>query len=149
MSIWTPDGERPIRRSPEPAPTPAAGAGGGAAQEAVEYLDLDSIDLEKLTPEERAEVEAMAAEMAEARRRIAETPAALVVANHAMGLYELAAIHLSNQPPNMGEAKLAIDAMTALMDALLGRLGQEESVLRDALSQLQMAFVQLSRESGG
>ena len=46
----------------------------------------------------------MIAEMAQARAEIASTPAAVVVANHAMGLYELAAIHLSQQPPNLAEA---------------------------------------------
>jgi hypothetical protein len=36
--------------------------------------------------------------VAEARRRLAEVPASIVVANHAMGLFELAAIHLSVEP---------------------------------------------------
>jgi hypothetical protein len=142
VSLWTPDGERPIRRTPEPRPAPAPPTGSEAD---LSGIDLGDIDLDQLSPEERAELAAMATEMAEARQRIAETPAALVVANHAMGLYELAAIHLSSQPANLGEAQVAIDAMRAVLDALPGRLGQEEKVLREALSQLQMAFVHLSR----
>ena len=71
-------------------------------------------------------------------------PAAVVVANHAMGLYELAAIHLSQQPPNKAEAKVAIDAFGALVEALQGRLGSDEPVLVDALSQLRLAFVQVA-----
>jgi hypothetical protein len=42
------------------------------------------------------------------------------------------------------EAKVAIDAFAALIDALHGRLGPDEPVLIDALSQLRLAFVQVS-----
>ena len=38
------------------------------------------------------------AALAEARSRLAQTPANVVVVNHVMGLYELAAIHLSANP---------------------------------------------------
>jgi hypothetical protein len=47
----------------------------------------------------------------EASAQLASVPAAVVVANHVMGLYELGAIHLSADPPMFGEAQLAIDAM--------------------------------------
>ena len=47
--------------------------------------------------------------LAEARARIAQTPANVVVVNHVMGLYELAAIHLSANPPRLAESALAID----------------------------------------
>ena len=60
----------------------------------------------------------MAAELAEARARLAETPSSVVVANHAMGLYELGAIHLSDDPPNLAEAKVAIDAMAAILSLI-------------------------------
>ncbi len=86
----------------------------------------------------------MAAEMASVREQLASVPASVVVANHAMGLYELAAIHLSQQPPVPAEAKVAIDAFAALIDALHGRLGPDEPVLVDALSQLRLAFVQVA-----
>jgi len=91
----------------------------------------------------------MQAELDEARRRLAEVPAAQVVANHAMGLFELAAIHLSRQPPDLDEAVLAIDAMAAVVDAVGDRLGPNAGVLRDALSQIQMAFVQLRTQTEG
>ena len=45
----------------------------------------------------------------EARDRLAGIPAELVVSNHVMGLYELAAIHLGAEPPSLVEAALAID----------------------------------------
>jgi hypothetical protein len=78
-------------------------------------------------------------------------PAAQVVANHAMGCWELAAIHLSNQPPRFEEAQVAIDAFGALVEVLDGKLGADEATLRDALAQLRLAFVQVkaSYEAAG
>src|SRR3954454_19077209 len=109
MSLWTPDGEHRVEREashPEP--------------------DEESLDdpLADLTPEQRQQAMAMAAEMDEVRRQLASVPAAVVVANHAMGLYELAAIHLSAQPPSFGEAQLAIDALGVMVEGLQGRLGE-------------------------
>ncbi len=85
----------------------------------------------------------MATEMAEVRDQLGQVPAAVVVANHAMGCYELAAIHLSSQPPKLAEAQLAIDAFGALLGAVEGRLGDDEATLNDALAQIRMAFVQV------
>ncbi len=102
-----------------------------------------------LSDEERAQAEELAQQLAEAREQIARTPAAVVVANHAMGLYELGAIHLSQQPPNLEEARLAIDALGVLVDGLKDRLGDNEATLRDALHQIRMAFVQVSRATEG
>lgn len=81
--------------------------------------------------------------IAEARRRLAEAPADVVVTNHAMGLYELAAIHLSNTPPHLPSAALAIDALACLVEGLGERLGDDHAVLRDALGNIRMAFVQV------
>jgi Domain of unknown function (DUF1844) len=77
------------------------------------------------------------------REQLAQAPAELVIANHAMGLWELAALHLSQKPPHLGQAQLAIDALTALVDGLQGRLGDDEKSLRDGLAQIRMAFVQI------
>jgi hypothetical protein len=68
------------------------------------------------------------------------------VANHAVGLFQLAALHLNQRPPNLDEGRLAVDALGALVEGLAGRLGDEEAPLRDALSQLRLAFVQLQRD---
>ncbi len=86
---------------------------------------------------------------AETRRRLAETPAEVVVANHAMGLYELGAIHLSADPPNLSGARLAIDAFTALVDTLGDRLGPDAGTLREALQQIRMAFVEIQGRTSG
>ncbi len=118
MSLWTPGGEHEI---PDP---------------------------EDLSEEDRSRLEEIAGRMAEVRQQLLQVPASSVVANHAMGLYELAAIHLSNDPPGLSEARVAIDAMGGLVDATEGRLGENEGVLRDALAQLRLAFVQLQAGAG-
>ncbi len=132
MTLWTPDGEHPVNRSGEGerAGPPAEGPPAGDP-------------LEGLSPEERAKAEAMVNEMAEVRQQLASVPAAMVVGNHAMGLYELAAIHLAAEPPKLDDARLAIDAMGAVVEGLAGRLGDTEATLVDALSQLRLVFVQI------
>ncbi len=141
MSLWTPGGEHevPRERPGDGAPpgAPAAGPEGPGGEPGGDALA-------DLSPEERAQAEAMVDEMNEVRRQLAEAPAPVVVANHAMGLYELAAIHLSQQPPHLLEARLAIDAFGALVELLKGRLGPDEVTLTDALTQIRLAFVQLS-----
>lgn len=112
-SIWTPGGERPVGRAEPDEP----------AEPAFEEPTAEQLD--------------------ELKRQLAATPAAVVVANHAMGLFELAALHLSQQPPNLAEASVAIDAMAAVVEGLAGRLGEPEATLNDALAQLRLAFVQI------
>jgi hypothetical protein len=77
------------------------------------------------------------------RAQLATTPAEVVVANHAYGLFELAAIYLSQAPAMLFQARLAIDALSSLLEGLRGRLGEAEPALHDSLSQLQLAFVRL------
>ncbi len=90
----------------------------------------------------------MEQELAAMQEEVASTPAAVVVANHAVGLFQLAAIHLNRRPPNLAEGRVAIDALGALVEGMAGRLGDEEQALRDALGQLRMAFVQLNGGAG-
>lgn len=144
-TLWTPGGEVPVDRNPPPpdagpAEDPGSGekAGAGAAAKA---------DLDDLSPEEREQAEQMIRDMAEARERLLSAPAAAVVANHGMGLYELAALHLTQQPPNFSEAVVAIDAMGAVTGALAGRLGDAEATLNDALGQIRKAYVQLKSQA--
>ena len=83
--------------------------------------------------------------MAALREELLSAPAELVVANHAMGLWELAALHLSSDPPQLPQAQLAIDALSGLLDGIRGRLGGAEKTLADGLTQIRMAFVQLAQ----
>jgi hypothetical protein len=65
-----------------------------------------------------------------------------------MGIYELAAIHLTASEPQLPQAVLAIDALAALVEGLEGRLGEAEPTLREALAQLRAAYLEVSRERG-
>jgi hypothetical protein len=85
--------------------------------------------------------------MAELRQQLADTPARTVVANHCYGLFELAALHLSLDPPKLDQARLAIDALALLVDGLTSRLGEEETQLREGLTQLRLAFVRMGGTS--
>lgn len=80
--------------------------------------------------------------VAEARQRLAEVPAEIVVTNHAMGLFELAAIHLSGEPVRLDDASLAIDALGLLVDNLGERLGEHYETLADALANIRLVYVQ-------
>ena len=85
--------------------------------------------------------------MEDVRRQLAEVPASVVVANHVMGLYELAAIHLSAIPPDLNQAVLAIDAVACLVEGLGDRLGEGAATMRDALANIRIAFVQIKNAS--
>ena len=82
--------------------------------------------------------------LADARARLAETPANVVVANHVVGLYELAAIHLGANPPRFDDARLAIDALAAIVDALGNRLGDDYDTFKDALANIRLVYVKLT-----
>ena len=86
----------------------------------------------------------LAAQLEEMQHELANTPASVVIANHAVGLFQLAAIHLNVRPPNLEDGRLAIDAMAAIVEGLAGRLGEEESALVEGLAQLRLAYVSLS-----
>jgi hypothetical protein len=123
-SLWTPGGERPVGRPASTAePEPDLGPEG-----------------DELSPQEQAE---LAEQMAAVQQELLGTPVSVVIANHAVGLFQLAALHLNQRPPNLEEGRLAVDAMGALVEGLAGRLGEEEASLQAALAQLRLAFVQL------
>ena len=125
-TIWTPGGERPVGRdqpsAPQAGPEPA--------------------------PTDQPTEEELAAQMEELRKQLAEAPVELVIANHCFGLFELAALHLSLKPPQLPQAQLAIDALSAVIENLAGRLGEHENQLRDGLAQIRLAYVQLKASSG-
>jgi len=139
-SLWTPGGEHPVDPidpvDPEDASVEEAPAG---------QPSIDDPLPEGLTPDEMERAEAIAREMAAVQEQLAGTPAEIVVSNHLMGLFELAAIHLSQQPPNLAQAALAIDALGAVVDRLQGRLGESEATLRDALNQIRLTYVSVQQ----
>jgi hypothetical protein len=132
-SLWTPDGEHKIDR-PTPGSEPPDNAGGappdrqgsGRSPAQADEAPVDQADLD------------------EVREQLLAAPVEVVVANHAYGLFELAALHLSAQPPNLEKARLAVDALGAMVEGLEGRLGNVEQALTDALAQIRLAYVQIS-----
>jgi hypothetical protein len=137
-SLWTPSGEHFPKKEDGEAGGPAA-QNPPPAQNAPPAQNLppppnDSVGIP--SAEAQAEFDAM-------RRQLASTPAEVVMANHCYGIFELATIYLSNKPPMLFEARLAIDGLGALLTGVKGRLGEAEPSLLEALSQLRLAFVQL------
>ena len=128
-SLWTPGGEHPVDRERSQPPPPGSPAGPPPGPE------------DELTPEEQAQ---LAEQMAAVQEELLGTPVAVVVANHAVGLFQLAAIHLNQRPPQLEDGRLAIDALAALVEGLAGRLGEDEQSLQEALGQLRLAYVALA-----
>lgn len=114
--------------------------------EARDELDDEFGDARDDELDDGALAEAEAA-MNEARARLAQVPAEVVVTNHVMGLYELAAIHLSSTPADLAQAALAIDAMSCLVDGLGDRLGPDAATMRDALANIRLAYVQIKGQT--
>ena len=138
MSLWTPGGEHPVDRpgpGGDPPSAPPPGPPGGFPED--------------LSPEEQAQLEAMRAQMEQVQAQLLAAPASLVVVNHAMGIYELAALHLMQPEPKLAEASLAIDALAALVEGLEGRLGEDERTVREALAQLRAAYLEVRGRHGG
>jgi hypothetical protein len=122
--LWTPSGEHVPERDEPGAPPDAP------------------------SPEEEA---AVAEELRRVRQEIAGTPVADIIANHAVGLWQLAILHLTPEDgdPSLEEAALAIDALAALVEQLGDRLGHHAEALREALTQLRLAFVEVRNRAGG
>jgi hypothetical protein len=129
MSLWTPSGEHPV----DPRQGASAGEPGPSP--------VDEPSFEDLTPEQRAQAQAMAEQMAEARARVLEAPVGVVVAQNALAFYELAGLYLSQEPPRLDDARVAIDALKAVAEALDDRLGDAHQPIQQALNQAQMAYV--------
>jgi hypothetical protein len=91
----------------------------------------------------------MAQQVEETRRQLVEAPAGPVVGQQSLQFYELAALHLSQPEPKLDEARVAIDALAGVVEALGSRLGPAESPLRQALTQLQAAWVEASNHDAG
>jgi hypothetical protein len=125
MSLWTPGGEHPVDRDATPEGPP------------------------DLSPEEQQQLEAMQAQMEQVQAQLLAAPAAVVVVNHAMGMYELAALHLMQPQPKLAEASVAIDALAAIVDGMQGRLGEDEATVREALGQLRAAYLEVRARQEG
>lgn len=131
-TIWTPGGEyvpkpQPAAERPPPAPAGEPSGAPGAGRQP--------------SPEE------VEAALAQARDDILAIPVLDHLIGHAMGLFELALLHLERPEEgklDLAEASLAIDALAALVEGLGERLGKYQASLIQALAQLRLAFVQAS-----
>lgn len=103
--------------------------------------EANSQDQDKQQPETDTEDRAKIDQL---REELLSSPPEVVIANHCFGLFELAAIYLSNDPPRLRAATLAIDALAAIADSLKGRLGEHEQEITDAAAQLRLAYIQVS-----
>jgi hypothetical protein len=127
--LWTPGGGDPAQPPSEPngATDPAAGPAPSAEEVAA---------------------------VRELHERLKATPVADVIVNHAIGIWQLALVHLGvvtppdpdgdTPVPDLASAGLAIDALAALVDGLAERLGEGEEMLREALQQAQMLYVEVA-----
>lgn len=136
-TLWTPSGEHePRDQSAESPPTGQSSPPGSGEREP--------------TDEELAEI-------LRARAELASVPVADIIANHAVGLWQLALLHMMPDPgpdgsmpaPRLHDAGLAIDAFAALVEGLGARLAPHDEALREALSQLRMAYVQVAESTQG
>ena len=126
-SLWTPSGEH----RPEPAAAGGDGGrdGGGEPDEA-----------------------AVAEELRRVRAELAATPVVDLIANHGVGLWQLAVLHLvpeDEEAPRLVDAALAIDALAGIVEGLGDRLERHAAPLADALAQLRMAYVQVQERDAG
>jgi hypothetical protein len=135
-TLWTPSGEH---RPEEPADDLTGDLEHGAAPDG------------EPSPEQIEE-------MLRSRAELASVPVVDIVANHAVGLWQLAVLHLMPDPdpeglptePRLDEARLAIDALGALVEGLGSRLAPHDEALREALTQLRLAYVQVADgQTGG
>jgi hypothetical protein len=97
-------------------------------------------------PAELSEEE-LAERMDALREQLAKTPVDQIVAQTAYQFFEIGALHLSVIPPQLDQAKLAIDALGALVDGLGERLGEAAPTLKDGLTNIRMAFVEVSKNA--
>jgi hypothetical protein len=137
-SLWTPGGEHQVPRPSQNPSSPRTSSPADSQESSSRGLGGydDDYAVGDLTPEEEAELRAM-------QEQLVSVPAAAVISNHVVNIFQLAMLHLFNEPPSLDEAALAIDAATAIVEKLEGRLGPDEPTLVDAIHQMRLAYVQV------
>lgn len=141
-SLWTPEGEHRVPRGDG-----VAAPGGAAEPHARRPAEPTGPPVSAPPPDEPGAApdrEALAEEIAAIEKELASAPARDVVANHCYGLFQLGALHLGQSPPRLDDARLAIDALGAVVETLGDRLGESAAALRDGLAQIRLAFVQIA-----
>jgi len=130
-SFWTPSGEHEVPTDSDATPAPNLSNEPGGQPE----IDPETAD-------------AMEQQLREAQEQLLSVPASQIVANHVIGLFELAALHLRVDPPDLEEARLPIDAMGVLVEQLGDQL-PEHQTLTAALHQIRLAYVEVQNQAQG
>jgi hypothetical protein len=128
-SFWTPSGEHEVPTDSDATPAPNLSNEPGGQPE----IDPETAD-------------AMEQQLREAQEQLLSVPASQIVANHVIGLFELAALHLRVDPPDLEEARLPIDAMGVLVEQLGDQL-PEHQTLTAALHQIRLAYVEVQNQT--
>lgn len=128
-TFWTPEGEHKIPPNTN--------------QSNNEPSSVEKNSTEQSPPTEQE----LEAQMQQMREQLGNTPAYVIIENHCFGLFELAALHLSFSPPKLEEARLGIDALSAILEGMKTRLGEQEATLNEGLAQLRLAYVQIEAAS--
>lgn len=134
-TFWTPSGEHRV-----PDDTPEQDPSGAAQPLPPDFGAEGEID-----PETAA---AMEEQLLAAQQQLLSVPASQIVSNHLIGLFELAALHLRTDPPDLEQARLPIDAMGLVVEGLGDQL-HEAQTLTAALHQIRMAYVEVHTAMNG
>lgn len=159
MSLWTPDGERPVNRQPA---APAGGDDGPGVDELIELVAAaNGVPLASLPPDARAQLEkelsALSpedrAQMAQAieaeaamRAQLAEAPAAAHLVNWLKAMGDQTAAYLESDPPKFSDAATMIAAIDAIVEQVGDQLGPNQEPAAAMSGQLKQIFVSLKQE---
>lgn len=75
------------------------------------------------------------------------TPVADILANQLFVLFQIAAMYLAETPPRLNDAQLVIDVASAIIKSGDQRLGDHIHLYKNALAELQQAYVRASDTS--
>ena len=75
------------------------------------------------------------------------TPVELILGNYVFHLIQLAAVHLAATPPQLPQAQLTIDVVAAMLKAGDERLGENVTLYRNALAEVQQLYVRAASGS--
>jgi hypothetical protein len=75
------------------------------------------------------------------------TPVELILGNYVFHLIQLAAVHLAAAPPQLPQAQLTIDVVAAMLKAGDERLGENVTLYRNALAEVQQLYVRAASGS--
>jgi len=159
MSLWTPDGERPVNRQ---AAAPSTSDDGPGVDELIELVAAaNGVPLASLPPEARAQLEQELAtlspedraQMAQAieaeaamRAQLAEAPAAAHLVNWLKAMGDQTAAYLESDPPKFSDAATMITAIDAIVESVGDQLGPNQEPAAAMSGQLKQIFVSLKQE---